>query len=142
VNKGAAVITGCNAVLLVGLVLFFSAADAIASFSGPKDDIGLLALLVPFIVWHALIISRHGPRVFRNSALILLGVLGALLLWRYFDTLTREGRWHANRSIHIFVWSAVWFCCVGILVRWRCRHREARERRRSDSEQPLARYDY
>jgi hypothetical protein len=126
VNKRAVVITICNAVLLFGLVLLYSAADAFASFTGPKDDIGMLALLVPFIFWHALLIGRHGLRTYRSSALALLAVLSLLLAFRYHDALVREGWWHANRSIHVFVWCCFWFGCAAFVARWRAQRYDRR----------------
>jgi hypothetical protein len=122
------VVTLCQVLLLMALVRLFGVIDALASLTGPTDDIGMLALLVPFILWHALLVARHGRRAYRRSALILLGVLGALLMRRYFDTRAREGWWYASRSIHIFAWSSLWFCFAGFWVHWRGQQPRTRRR--------------
>lgn len=118
-SKRAIVVTACDAGLLAGLVVLYSVWDAFASFTGPKDDIGMLAVLVPFIFIHAVLIGRDGLHAYRRSVIVLLAVLGLLLVFRYHDALAREGRWHANRSIHIFVWSCFWFGCATLVARWR-----------------------
>lgn len=138
VNKRAIVVTVCNAALLVGLVVLYCVGDAFASFTGPKDDIGMLALLVPFIFFHALLIGRDGLRTYRLSAIALLAVLGLLLAFRYHDAL-REGRWHANRSIHIFVWCCFWFSCAALLARWRAQRYERHRKRLIHSAMPFRR---
>jgi hypothetical protein len=99
----------CIGILLLSPVYWFVC--ALASWSGPEDDIAIIYLLAVPIVFHGFITGKYGFMQATKSALIFFTFIAALCVVRHFELAGRGGYSSrmANRCLESLAWSVPWF---------------------------------
>jgi hypothetical protein len=106
--------------LCIGTVLLAPAYwfyEALASWGGPGDDIGIIYILFLPILFHGMIIEKYGFKRTAQRSLVYFSLIAILCIARHIEISGRGGYSQrlAYRSLESLAWTLPWFG-VGLIA--------------------------